>query len=131
MVNTANVQGRNKDCREVERRLTDEQRIVVAWMQRVMQERGLSAEQWAGRAGVAATSITRAMRDSYAGTTSLPLLHRLARAAEVASPLDFLGGATALPGLSELVGAIRATTALPQDDAAHLAEVLLDLILRR
>lgn len=69
-----------------------EQRVIVDWMQRTMRLRNWSAEDWANRAGVASTTITRAMRQSYDGVTTLPVLDRLAHAALVPSPLDVLKG---------------------------------------
>lgn len=112
----------------------DEQKIVVNWIQRVMRDQDLSAAQWAGQAGVAATSITRAMRESYGGTSTLPLLHRLARAAEVPSPLDFLAAMAGLPTRGEIEAALRgAQTGAGERpvDPALLADVVYQMLHHR
>lgn len=66
------------------------QKTIALWMKRVLQMRDWTPEQWAREAGVAPTSITRAMRDSYDGVSSLMMVDKLARAASVPSPLDAL-----------------------------------------
>lgn len=70
--------------------MKDEQKQIVAWMRRVLALREWSAEEWARRAEVSPTTITRGMQASYNGVTGIPVLHKLARAAGVASPLDGL-----------------------------------------
>lgn len=111
--------------------MTKEQEIVVSWMRRIMQERDLTAEAWAGLAGIAPTSITRATGDRYTGTTSLPLLHRLARAADVPSPVDFLAGYATRPGESELVAACTVALGIqPRVTAQELARLLGNLMQR-
>lgn len=67
-----------------------EQRVVVGWMRRVLMLRGWTPEEWARRARVSPTTITRAMRDSYDGVTSLTVLHKLASVSGLASPLAVL-----------------------------------------
>ena len=52
--------------------------------------RGWSPEEWSKRAGIASTTLTRAMRNSYDGVTSVLVLDKLARCAAVPSPLDAL-----------------------------------------
>lgn len=67
-----------------------EQRIISDWMRRIMRSRDWSADEWSRRANVSPTTITRAMQESYESFTTTTVLHRLARAAEVTSPLDAL-----------------------------------------
>ena len=67
-----------------------EQEIVVCWMKRMMTNHDISAQQWAQRAEIAPTTLTRAMHEDYNGVTSLPVLHRLAKAIGESSPLDAL-----------------------------------------
>lgn len=101
-----------------------EQKIVVAWMKRIMGLRDWSAEQWSRRAGISPTTLTRAMRPSYDGVTSLPVLHKLAQAADTDSPLDLLRGR-------------RVIIEIPQEHqtservAAMVAEVLQEVLQRR
>ena len=59
-------------------------------MKRTLELRGWSAEEWSRRGGISATTVTRSMRPSYDGVTSLVVLHKLAQAAQVHSPLDAL-----------------------------------------
>ena len=73
--------------------MKSEQKIVVAWMKWVLCRRKWSAEEWARRAEISPTTVTRAMRPSYDGVTSLPILDKLARVANLPSPLEVL-----LPG---------------------------------
>ena len=70
--------------------MRDTQRIVAEWMRRTLRTREWTAEFWGRRAGVAPTTITRAMQESYRGVTSLRALDKLARAADIDSPLDVL-----------------------------------------
>ena len=67
-----------------------EQEIVVYWLQRMMTKHDISAQQWARRADISPTTLTRAMHEEYNGVTSLPVLHRLATAIGEPSPLDAL-----------------------------------------
>ena len=69
--------------------MKDEQKIVVAWMHRHLLRTGWTAEIWARKAGISPTSVTRALRSENSVTT-LPVLHKLAQAADVDSVLDFL-----------------------------------------
>lgn len=111
--------------------MTPEQRVIVAWLRNVMRNKGISAERWAIMAGVAPTSITRAMRESYTGTSSMPLLHRLARAADVPSPLDFLAGRAEMPTEAELLAAIRGVLVIQENgviDAELLAKAVSGLL---
>lgn len=67
-----------------------EQVVIADWMQRQLDRKGWSAVEWARCANIAPTSITRAMSHDYNSVTTLPVLEKLARAAEVESVLDFL-----------------------------------------
>lgn len=74
-----------------------EQAAVVAWMTRVLDAKGWTAERWAREAAISPSTVTRAMKEDYPSTSSLPILHKLARAAGVVSPVDFLIGTASLP----------------------------------
>jgi hypothetical protein len=66
------------------------QAVVVRWMTRQLSRTHWSAERWAREAGLAPTTVTRAMSPSYKSISSVPTLHALARAAGVPSILDYL-----------------------------------------
>lgn len=67
------------------------QQIVVKWMRRQLDRLGWTPERWAREAGLAPTTVTRAMAASFSSVSSVPTLHALARAAGVRSVIDFLG----------------------------------------
>ena len=71
-----------------------------------MRLRGWSPERWAHEAGVAPTSITRAMQESYTGVSGTQVLHSLARAAGVPSPLDALDPTKTVIDLAQLRAAL-------------------------
>jgi hypothetical protein len=56
------------------------------WLNSVMQEKGLSPPQWARAAGVAASTIQRAIKPSYKFVTSSKTLAKLASAAGATPP---------------------------------------------
>lgn len=84
------------------------QKIIVRWMRRQLDRRAWSAERWAREAGLAATTVTRAMSDTYPSVSSVPTLHALAKAAGVPSVLDFLDGQANLPFTYPVLSAILA-----------------------
>lgn len=86
-----------------------EQKIVANWMERIRAEKGWSWSQWAKEAEIkAATTLSRAVKDTFDSTSKIETLHSLARAAKVPSVLDFLEGEAVSVGalktvLSELL----------------------------
>lgn len=68
--------------------MKDEQSIIANWMRQIMFQQDLTPAEWARRASIAATSITRAMQESNQSVSSITLIHKLAVAAKVPSPLD-------------------------------------------
>lgn len=59
---------------------------IRAWMRRVMAEKELTPAAWARRAGVAPSTIQRAIKEDYAFITSSRTLAKLAGAAGVTPP---------------------------------------------
>lgn len=59
---------------------------IRVWMLGVMERTGWSARQWASEAGVAATTIQRAIKPDYPFVTSSRTLEKLARAANEPAP---------------------------------------------
>lgn len=59
---------------------------IRAWMIRVMDETGWNPPEWADKAGLAATTIQRAIKPGYAYVTSSKTLAKLAAAAHTAPP---------------------------------------------
>lgn len=56
------------------------------WMKSVLAERSWSPARWANEAGVAPSTVQRAMKDDYAFVTSSRTLNRLAEAANIPAP---------------------------------------------
>lgn len=68
----------------------DENALLAAdirlWLNEVMTQRSLTPTSWAAKAGVARTTIARAVKEGYPFVTSSRTLSKLAAAAEVAAP---------------------------------------------
>jgi hypothetical protein len=73
-----------------------EQRIVVKWMRCQLDRLEWVPERWANEAGLAPTTVTRAMSKNYDSVSSVTTLNALARAAGIPSIVDFLAGQAAL-----------------------------------
>lgn len=71
-----------------------EQTVIARWMERIRTRKGWNWAQWAERAGVEATTLSRAVKENYASVTKIETLHKMARAANVPSVLDFFEGET-------------------------------------
>lgn len=56
------------------------------WMKSVLAEKGWSPARWANEAGVAPSTVQRAIKDDYAFVTSSRTLEKLARAANIPAP---------------------------------------------
>jgi len=69
-----------------------QQRIIVGWMRRQLARLQWKPERWAREAGLAPTTVTRAMSEEYQSVSSVTTLDALARAARVPSILDYLEG---------------------------------------
>lgn len=67
-----------------------EQKIIAAWMLRIMEQNNWSAKDWADRAQISPTTVSRAVKEDYQSVTSVSNLVRLAEAAGKPSILDFL-----------------------------------------
>lgn len=107
-----------------------EQRIVAAWMRRVMDQKGWKAEEWAKRAKIAPTNISRAVKDDCKSITSVRTLDKLAKAANSPSVLDFLAGRPAFGSLnasevSAVLAELLDSGNWTASDAPRLAEALL------
>lgn len=59
---------------------------IRAWMNQVMQDKGLTPTSWAAAAGVARTTIARPIKEGYQFVTSSRTLAKLAKAAGVEAP---------------------------------------------
>ena len=59
---------------------------IRAWMQETLARTGLSVKEWAARAGVAPSTVFRAMKDDYQFVTSSRTIGKLATAAGVPPP---------------------------------------------
>lgn len=111
-----------------------EQRVVVGWMRRQLDRLHWKPERWAHEAGLAPTTVTRAMADNYNSVSSVTTLHALARAAGCPSILDFLEGQTNLDlaypiittALKELLPAVGSH--LPDDTVAALAGAVAQVV---
>lgn len=78
-------------------------RIINKWAEGVMALRGWSAMEWAKRAKISPTTITRGMKADAQSTTKIENIHALAVAARVPSVLEFLEtGATEPPRPEQL-----------------------------
>ena len=60
-----------------------EQKIIANWIERTGKARGWSGEEWADRANVSTSTVTRAVKDNYHSVTTVLTLDKLARAAGV------------------------------------------------
>lgn len=106
-----------------------EQRAVVKWMNAQLRRMGIAPEQWAKRARVHPSTVTRARDDNYTSVTSIPTLHALAVAAGAPSVLDFLNdesGRAVAPDSAQIATVVRAvlerdSTAAPERLAASIA----------
>lgn len=107
------------------------QRIVVDWMKAQLQRHGWKPGGWAVKAGIAPTTISRAMHESYTSVTSLPTLHALAVAAGVPSVLDFLAAQTAanaMPGATRAVIGEVLTIVGCERDADTVSDAIMDAL---
>lgn len=101
---------------------------VSRWRDHVLKIKGWTAQQWADKAGVSATTITRSMAPVHSSTAKLETLHLLARAAGVPSVVDFMegravSGIALRPLLSELMQ-LAPKGRWTEQDVEHLAEAL-------
>jgi len=104
-------------------------KAVAAWVDRVRSDLGWSKSEWAVRAGLSDTTVTRGMATNASSTPKLENLHALARAAGAPSVLDFLSGSTFQANVSEVSGVLaeilRSAPNWSAADAPRLAEGLL------
>jgi hypothetical protein len=92
-------------------------------------------ERWAREAGLAPTTVTRAMAANYESVSSVHTLHVLARAAGVPSILDFLDGQATISVrypiitvmLAELLPAVGCV--IDETSLARLGEALAQSLL--
>ena len=71
-----------------------EQRIIAEWMGRQLKRKGWTGEEWAQRANVSTSTVTRAQQETYPSVTSVLTLDKLASAAGVPSILSYLDADT-------------------------------------
>lgn len=76
--------------------IRQEQKIIVKWMRCQLDRLEWLPERWAREAGLAPTTVTRAMSDNYGSVSSVTTLNALARAAGIPSVIDFLDGQASL-----------------------------------
>ena len=106
-----------------------EQRAVVKWMNAQLRRMGIAPEQWAKRAHIHPSTVTRARDEAYGSVTSVPTLHALAVAAGAPSVLDFLNeetGRAVAPDSAQVTTIVRAvlerdSSAAPERLAASIA----------
>lgn len=67
-----------------------EQKIIADWMGRQLKRKGWTGEEWAQRANVSTSTVTRAQQETYPSVTSVLTLDKLASAAGVPSILSYL-----------------------------------------
>lgn len=70
------------------RRMESTAARIRAWIKATLKETGMSAREWSRRAGVAPSTLQRALKDDYEFTTSNKTLQKLADAAGVTVPLS-------------------------------------------
>ena len=86
--------------------------IIATWLRTQMAARGWTPQQWARQAETTPTNITRALDPSQTAVMTFATQDALAKAAGVASALDFLAGAVK-PGTA---GSAPATPPPANDD---------------
>ena len=59
-------------------RVQEQQKPIATWMKSVVARRGITASDWAKRAGLGRNTVSRAMREDYPHITSTTTLLRLA-----------------------------------------------------
>lgn len=67
-----------------------EQKIIADWMRRQRERKGWTSEEWARRACVSTSTVSRAQSDDYPSVTAVLTLDKLAKAAGVPSILAYL-----------------------------------------
>jgi transcriptional regulator with XRE-family HTH domain len=111
--------------------MVPEQRPIAEWMRDVIARRGISARQWAERAGMGKDTVSRAVRDDYQNVTTVRTIIKLSDALNEPPP----GSASTIPSvesLSEIVQVIADMAAKRQPGAATiriLAEALRETLL--
>lgn len=80
----------------------EQQKIIVSWMEDVIKRTGLAPEAWAKAAGIAPTTITRAMKPEYKFITKQQTLQALADAVGLAPPI-IAGGKIVLPASADVL----------------------------
>jgi hypothetical protein len=87
-VQTTNV--RSWPMRRYGAPMQPEQKIIAEWMARQLADKGWTGDEWAKRAGVSPSTVTRAQSDTYPSVTAVLTLDKLAKAAGVPSILSYL-----------------------------------------
>ena len=67
-----------------------EQKIIADWMGRQLKRKGWTGEEWARRAHISTSTVTRAQHENYPSVTSVLTLDKLASAAGLPSILSYL-----------------------------------------
>jgi transcriptional regulator with XRE-family HTH domain len=106
--------------------MRSEQRIIADWMRRVLARKGWTAKQWAEKAGVNPTTVSRAMADDYTSVTSIPTLDALSRVAGGPSPLEVFGEREYDAPSSEALEVILSAI-LGEEDGLDLSRLAMQL----
>jgi transcriptional regulator with XRE-family HTH domain len=89
-VNAQTSAVRKKPIRRIAKFMQPEQKIIADWMRRQLTRKGWTAEEWARRAGVSTSTVSRAQSVDYPSVTAVLTLDKLARAAGVPSILSYI-----------------------------------------
>lgn len=112
--------------------MQERQRVIVEWMNDVIERRGISARAWAVKAGLGKDTVSRAIRDDYEHVTSTTTIAKLAEAISERPP----GLAAAVPSVESLIAVLRVVqqgvlgeAQADPDLTRALAEALRDTLL--
>jgi len=111
--------------------MEDAQKVIAKWMEFCLARSGLSAADWATKANLNPTTVSRAMKSNYGSVTSVKTLHALAGAMSMPSVLDFLSAQAidrALPDITVelLISALPAVGChIDEGQASRLTAAML------
>ncbi len=104
--------------------MREEQKPIAAWIRAILAEKSWTPYRWAketdGR--VAATTITRAISETYRGVTSNRILSDLAKAAGVAPPIEIARAGLPEDSLREVLSVLLTAMGVRVPDERDLAQ---------